>query len=229
MSYKYISQFGSSINNYENSNPLSYCLFDNVDSGFDHGPRGIDRSGKYSANCQSYMSSFCAENSKNGVLHPYCEFLSKDEETRIPNSLAILNNPNVACGLMTFGDVLIQNTAAKKYLVEMGGACKLKYSQFDPTVANSPYVHYWGSSINSQGNDGCVPVYEVNPHTIDNDPIMNKILDKPYIGWNILVNIYNTAVRKNKLHLLKGTKLYIFFHSKYFQKDMLRARKNRFW
>jgi hypothetical protein len=42
---------------------------------------------------------------------------------------------------------------------------------------------------------------------------MDKILDKPDIAINILINIYNTMKRKNKLSLLKNTKLGTFYQS----------------
>ena len=35
------------------------------------------------------------------------------------------------------------------------------------------------------------PVYEVNPKTIDSDPLMNKILANPRIAMDILKNIYD--------------------------------------
>lgn len=227
MNYKSLSKIGN-INEYDKNNPITYCLFDNIDSGFNHDSIGLDNCNKYSRSCQSYMSDFCSKNSQNRKLHPFCEFLSRDERKDIPNSLSIFNSPNLTYGHLTFGDTLIQNTASKKYLSEMLGSCELKHEQFDPTVVNSPYISYWVGKGHIQGNETCIPVYEVNHKEIDNDPIMNKILERPYIAWNILVNIYNTAIRKNKLNILKGTKLYNFFHSQYFQKKMLPQKQYRF-
>ena len=40
-----------------------------------------------------------------------------------------------------------------------------------------------------------------------------KYLNKPDIAINILINIYNTMKRKNKLSLLKNTKLGTFYQS----------------
>ena len=83
-----------------------------------------------------------------------------------------------------------------------------KYEPFDPTVANSPMISYWTSN-----NQNLIPEYEVNPQTIDKDVVMDKILNKPDIAINILINIYNTMKRKNKLSLLKNTKLGTFYQS----------------
>ena len=138
----------------------------------------------------------------------------------IPNALSIYGSES-GCGL-TAGEILIANTASKKYLSDMRGCC-LKYEPFDPTVSNSPMVSFWCGQCRN-GNETCIPVYEVNPKTIDNDPVMNKILDKPSISWGLLVNIYNTAVRKKTIDLLRGTKIYNFFQSKSFQ-DYIKLSK----
>jgi hypothetical protein len=88
----------------------------------------------------------------------------------------------------------------------------MQYEQFDPTVASSPLIAFWS------GNGGsCIPIYAVDPKTIDQDPVMTKILNKPIIAWSVLVNIYNTAKRKNTLNNLKGTRIYKFFMSNQFQ------------
>ena len=58
---------------------------------------------------------------------------------------------------------------------------------------------------------------QLNPKTIDNDPVMNKVLSIPFACMDILVNIYNSAVRMNTLQSLVGTKLYRFFMNPQFQ------------
>ena len=78
-------------------------------------------------------------------------------------------------------------------------------------------VGFFTGSCGAQGNNMCVPEYEVNHTTIDNDPVMNKILMNPRIAWDILVNIYNTAVNKGTITKLKGTKLYNLFQTVEFQ------------
>lgn len=79
-------------------------------------------------------------------------------------------------------------------------------------------------TCNNKGNNGCVFEYGVDAKKIDNDHVMNRILAKPIIALGTLVNIYNTAARKNKLDELKGTMIYKFFMTKTFQ-DYIRNMK----
>ena len=123
------------------------------------------------------------------------------------------------------GEILVRNTAQEKYLVAMSNNCQRAYEPFDPTVANSPLISTWvpmGNGCNNQGNcetsNTCIPIYAVDAKTIDDDPVMNKVLDKPYIAMDLLVNIYNNAKASNTLRDLKGTRIYNFFMSKPFQK-----------
>ena len=213
--YSCISQFGKGVNKDYSTNPLTYCLLQTVDSGFLHGGIGNTISGKYSKNCQAFMSDYCAKG-----WDDICEFASQDRTITYPNTLSRCGGPGgVECASnMTAGDLLVRNTASKKYLSKLGGTCSIKYDPLDPTVASSPIVSFWEGGCNTQGNDGCVAIYEVDPSKIDNDPVMNKILSKPFIAWGILVNIYNTAMRKGTINGLKNTKLYAFFQSGVFQR-----------
>ena len=212
-SYKCISNFGSSAKNAPTNDPLTYCLLQTVDSGFMHGGIGETISGKHSQNCQAFMSSYCATNWDEA-----CEFASHDQSRIYPNTQQRCGSGSEVINRnMTAGEVLIANTAARKYLTQMNGACSLQWQPFDPTVASSPFISMWVGENNRQGNGNCVPVYEVNPKEIDNDPVMQKILAKPIIAWNILVNIYNNAVRKGTIKDLQGTNLYKFFMTQPFQ------------
>ena len=58
----------------------------------------------------------------------------------------------------------------------------------------------------------CVPEFAVDPTLIDADPVMNRLIDKPGIAFQLLVNIYNTMKRKGTLNNLKGTRLGTFFN-----------------
>jgi hypothetical protein len=181
-----------------------------------HGEVAKTVAGKDSRNCQAFMAQYCATKWDN-----ICEYASKDTDTAYPNTLERCSGSSQAvCKGMTSGDILIYNTASRKYLEKMGGTCSITYQPFDPTVASSPIISMWEGSCNQQGNGGCIPVYSVNPKTIDKDPVMNKILAKPKIAFNILVNIYNWALRRKTLEQLKGTKLYAFFKSHPFQNYM---------
>jgi hypothetical protein len=201
--YRCISNFGPKASNSPSTNPLSYCLLQTVDNGFNHGGMAMGIDNAYGQQCQVFMSEYCA-NKWDGI----CEFKSKDSTTLYPNSTEYRGVP---CYQQTFGENLIANTAARKYLIKLSNSCPIKYEPFDPTVASSPLISMWGSDEN------CQPQYGVDPTTIDSDPVMNKILAKPIIAWSILVNIYNTAKRNGKLNSLRGTKLYKLFMFNSFQ------------
>ena len=172
------------------------------------------------------MATYCAQNPKEWEKGGVCEFASMNTAVNeVANNLQNCNGPNVIpCHGLNYGEILIANTAARKYLLNTGGDCTLKWEQFDPTVASSPFVSSFVGTCNNQGNNGCVFEYGVDPKKIDNDPVMKRILAKPIIACGTLVNIYNTAVRKNKLDELKGTMIYKFFMTKTFQ-DYIRNMK----
>ena len=204
-SYASISGFGSNAHS-EVNNPLTYCLNNNMDQRFLHGGNA-DTYGQHSRPCQLFMSEYCA----NG-WDSFCEAASLNTNSWTPNNMQCsLLSGDVAYRGLVAGEVLIRNTAARKYLVKMLGAVK-KYEPFDPTVPTSPLISYWVP------DDGCplcnscgTPVYAVDPKTIDSDPVMDKLLAKPGIAPTIMVNIYNTMKRLGTLKELKGTKLGYFY------------------
>jgi len=63
----------------------------------------------------------------------------------------------------------------------------------------------------------CVPIYDVDEKTIDDDPLMNKILLQPYVALDILINICVNRLKNKTIFRLKGTKLYDLFASPEFQ------------
>lgn len=221
--YKCISNFGQGAARAPSNNPLTYCLSQTLDTEFTHGAISETVSSVNGRNCQAFMSQYCA----NG-WDDVCEYASKNNSPIYVNHLSKCGSAsNLECKGLTSGEILIQNTATRKYLVEMRGEqCSVKYEPFDPTVAASPLVAFWYNGCNTQGNGGCVPVYAVNPDEIDNDPVMNKILNKPIIAWSVLINIYNTAKRKGTLNDLKGTRIYRLFMGKPFQNYLIAMTKD---
>jgi len=205
MNYSNISDFGSNAYSAVN-NPLTYCMGNTMDQRFMHGGHS-DTYGQHSRPCQLFMSEYCADK-----WDDFCEVASKNMNTYYPDQYeGCTLGGGVACRGLTAGEALIHNTAARKYLIKMHGAHK-KYEPFDPTVPTSPMISYWVSDNCSYSNVG-VPEYGVDPKNIDNDPVMDKILEKPIIAFNILINIYNTMKRKGTLNQLKGTKLSHFYNT----------------
>jgi len=206
--YSSISNFGSKLNS-QSDNPLTYCMSDGVKTTLHGG--STTRYSKHSRPCQLFMSEYCATE-----WDSFCEVASQDTKSDFPNNVGdCMGYADVACKGLNSGEVLIKNTAARKYLVKMIGS-KKTYEPFDPNVASSPIISYWvpdtGCSI-AQG----IPVYSVDPKTIDNDIVMNKILSKPSIAFDILVNIYNSMKRFGTLGGLKSTKIGRFFTTPYFK------------
>jgi hypothetical protein len=223
--YINITQFGcnSDVTNTVND-PLTYCLGFSGDQQFLHGSSAVRINGQSSKECQLYLSQYCAEKWDN-----FCELASQNTNISFPNNMDTLGLGDVACKGLNQGEVLIHNTARRKYLNCMLSNCEKKWVPFDPNVANSPMISYWvtsgqcgnsscfSSGCGSSSFNTCVPVYTVDPSSINNDIVMNKILDKPYIAFDILVNIYNTMKRIGTLSQLRGTRLGNYYSSnKYF-------------
>ena len=211
-SYKRISNFGPNTKS-EVNNPLTYCMSTEMNNGFLHGG-SADNLIKHGRSCQLFLSEYCAKG-----WDKFCEVASKSPDISYPaqnSELGAGHSGVVPCRGLTAGEALINNTAARKYLNKMHGGRKV-FEPFDPTVADSPLISYWV-------NDGCascvsgIPEYVVNPETIDDDIVMHKILDKPSIATNILINIYNTMKRYGTLSKLEGTRLGHFYqHNPFFR------------
>ena len=209
-SYAQICKFGA--NSYSPStNPISYSIGANMDQNFLHGSSSYIFTRQDSRNSQLFLSEYCA-NGWDG----FCEVASKNTTKDFPNQAGISNGYD-GYGCITqshdlnSGEILIRNTAERKYLRNMGG-CVRKTEPFDPTVAASPLISTWKPTADNVSMV-CIPVYAVDPKEIDKDVVMDKLLQKPYIGMDILLNIYNNAKRNGTLEQLKGTKLGTFYQT----------------
>jgi hypothetical protein len=200
--YKSINSFGLTETS-EATNPLTYCINNTIDTRFLHGGNS-DIYGQHSRPCQAYLSDYCATQ-----WDGFCEYASQNDSVTFPNNLNPIGS-NAACQGLNAGEILIKNTAAKKYLRAMGN-CVQKFEPFDPTVADSPMISYWIPGTCNTYSNTCIPVYAVDPKQIDSDVVMDKILSKPIIALDILINIFNTMTREGSIGQLKGTKLGNFY------------------
>lgn len=219
MNYVKIMSFGKLADKSKMVDPLTYCAVSGMDSMFNH--TAGSRINKDSSQCQNFMSDYCANN-----WNEVCENASRDSTLGIPNMVGGVNNcnSNSNCyvtgnmGQLTQGEILIRNTAAKKYLKDGIQSCYFKYEPFDPQTSTSPMIRVWKTNdCSTQYSGPCVLEYEVDPKVIDADPVMNKLLENPLIGLDILINIYNTAMKYGKFNQLQGTRLYNLFLSPVFQ------------
>lgn len=208
--YTPISKFGG--NNYNPINdPLTYSINDTIDQRFLHGSSAATINGQLSKESQLFLSDYCSNN-----WDDFCELASKNSRTGYPNNFSLLTNNFGGDSIIqrNAGEILLYNTAKRKYLKQLING-HIEYAPFDPNVANSPLISFWKSDNNQTSK--IIPIYTVDPKTIDDDIVMNKILEKPVIAADILVNIYNTMKKENTLSQLKGTKLgNLFSYSKFF-------------
>jgi hypothetical protein len=210
--YALSKSFGCSMPDPSN-NPLSYCVLGaNVDNMFLHGGHVKSQNFPFGMNCQAFMSDYCAQG-----WDDFCEISCASDVTSWPNSIDSKSPQG-----LTQGEMLIRNTVAKKYLSETDGSCKMSVVQFDPLVVNSPKIRFFCNSAE------CRPKYEVDPETINQDIVMNKLLNNPYIGKDLLLNIYETMSSKGTLTTLQGTNIGNYFMSKQFMDDLSRYQ-NRPW
>lgn len=203
-SYARIANFGpSSAPPCEGTNnPLTYCLVDTMDKDFQHAPNGV-LYGPRSEKCQLYMSERCAKN-----WDGYCEYFYK---TKGPNGEWPYNQrwPNMGeaaqTGLspasLTTGEQLLQDTAQRRFC-KFASNCKKCEEPFDPMNPQSERVYKYRNTITG---GKCVPVCSVDPSSIDNDPVMDRLLTNPSVGAGTLINICNTS--RNLGVDLSGTKV----------------------
>lgn len=179
---------------YYNNDPLTYCLGNNLSQRFNHGSNS-DIYGQNGKSCQIYMAERCAKNWDDVCQYAYEGNTNEEFAVRAD----VMNGGMGQTTGLTSGDILLLNTAYKKYLTKMHN-CEAITEPFDPLVVASPLItHYRGLY--------CVPEYAVNPSIIDLDPVMNRLLTKPWIAKNLFVNIRNTMMRYGTFEWLRGTKL----------------------
>ena len=152
--YAKFAKFGANINlgirePYNVSNPLTYCLFDNLSTQFLHGSTAADYyPGCYQ--CQNYMATRCAGIYKESeAWDGYCKVYYNQNNDRLwpnPNTAAINSTAaklggccgdaqcSVSRGRLTFSQQLLRNTAERRFLRYPRNYMNLE--AFDPNVAN---------------------------------------------------------------------------------------------
>ena len=176
---------------YYNNDPLTYCLGDNMSQRFNHGGHA-DIYGQNSAPCQVFLAERCAKKWDNVCEYAYAPRTNEEYKIRA-------NPIGKGASDLNSGEILLVNTAQKKYLWKMLN-CEAITQPFDPMVPASPLITSWRGLY-------CKPLYAVNPASIDDDIVMNKILQKPWIAVALLQNIKNTMISRGDFKQLAGTKL----------------------
>lgn len=197
MSYIQARNFGSVSNlPIYNNDPLTYCMESQTSPAFNHSSSWMSI-GQNSQPCQVYLATRCAQQ-WDGI----CEQLSDISTSATPPVQTTTQSNGM---YLTSGDILLVNTAQKKYLAKMLGTdCTIKTSQFDPvSLGGSPYITYYVGT--------CYPLYIVDPHIIDSDPVMNKLLSKPWIAIDFFIKLKNSMLQLGLFPALKGTRLGQFY------------------
>lgn len=202
MSYVSINDFGSDD---VTQNPLIICTGSGLDSGFNNDLGGglLRPDGEQ---CHMFLGRYCSDK-----WDSVCDVISNDKTPAYDRHRGLAS---------TRGDNLLRETANEKYTVEMSDNCRIKYVPFDPTTAGSPLIAQWkvDTSNKSCQLTECVRRMEVDPSVIDNDPLMNKLLDRPWIWSEGFVNIYKNMKRQGKLQTLNGTRIGKLLFSEKFQR-----------
>lgn len=220
-SYRNISSFGS--NNSPNNDPITYCLFGDVDKTLSHNPLGYSYSPD-SRECQIYTGDYCSKdgNWENGV----CQLLYSNQREILPQTGSVTkysgyspNAGNILNGNVPYGKQLLRNSAQRRFLDLTG--CPYTEYPFDPTVASSPmikdYLTFYGKQFNNNsinGNvcrgqrcSGMANMSNLDPSKVDSDPLLNEVLNNIPICMDILKSIAITIKLNNKLNDYKGTRL----------------------
>jgi hypothetical protein len=222
--YRQISEFAPNIDNEYSRNPLYYCTLSEMDSQFLHGAQGRIF-GRYNKHCSEFLASRCANE-----WDELCEAISHDKEIRYPNEAQPLGSiyvNGVQKPCLPYGQQLLRDAAFKRFRSETRN-CNVKCEPFDPTVANSPLICYetkvscasgpvpeeycQGSPGDNYGS--CESVFIISPEqakTLDMDPVMNKILDKPELAMDLLEQIYLNMKKAGTLGLIHQTRLARFY------------------
>lgn len=201
---------------------LSYSLLSPLDAAFVHGRPGISM-GRYSQQAQEYNSSRCANNWDQA-----CEILSLDTKNQFPNMVSG-SNVDLITGShvrgLTSGEQLVRNTAFKKYRVQVNN-CNLLLAPYNPMTPNAQLYSQqstidagmrnprWSASYGSVPSGTCSSYYSLeNIQNLDSDPVLNKLIQMPYIAQDLLIRIYYQMQKTGKLGMLRGSNIGKFYQT----------------
>jgi hypothetical protein len=183
-SYRSIKDFGKIRST--SADPWSYCAIQGPDMRFAHPPLGSTH-GAHSQNCQAWMAEECAKD-----WSEMCEYVYQTQNsTSFPNTLNV-NQGVSRVNTNTAGQNLLANSVERAFCSYSN--CVPIKQPFDPTVADSPPFTTYVSADGDNGN--CVPVCSANPETVDNDPLIQKMIQNPEVCSTTITNIFNTAMRE---------------------------------
>lgn len=180
MSYRTIQDFGSNLQKIPEE-PLTYCMLDGLNAQFMHGAQG-KIFGRYNRECAEYISSRCAVN-----WDEVCQASSTNTNPNFPDMTG--REPECCSNELTQGQLLIRDTAYKKYLL-VSTNCNVRCEPFDPTVVDSPLICYEypdtlavnNSNVSIGGVTNCQGNLDLSPSTcqLDNNTTTGGPCQKIY-------------------------------------------------
>lgn len=184
--YARIATFGQ-LNPVLRTDPVGYSIYKDIDASFDIGPTSR-LFGPEQPNSQLYMAEKCAKEWDGA-----CELLSRNNDGTKCNAGKIesplFKTPSPPG--MTIGDFLVENAAVLKFC-DMS-SCKMTHEPYNPMDPSSPYV----TSYSGDGYTECLPVCKP-PTNPDADLVLNKVLNKPHLHVDLLVNMYRNVSKEDR-------------------------------
>ncbi len=189
--YATISKFGTcadggAVQPGHPANPLSYCMFNELGSKFNHGAASATHDPQSMA-CMSYMADYASGHKfADKVWDAYAEhYVKNNTDTAWPNQGAVDiagSNVTMAYKKLSLGECLLRNTVERRFLHHLG----LRETPFDPNVANTQSVRV--------PMDACTPSLNM-AHMVglNDDPVMNKALENPQCCLDVFVTIATLA------------------------------------
>jgi len=195
--YVQISKFGTSLNPLLTIDPVASSVFKDPDSNFDIGD-SADQFGPSTERSQLYMAERCSK-----IWDGACEFLSRNNDDTKCNSAKIPSAifPTVyAPGRMTIGDFLVENSSVRRFCDL--NTCAIKQEPYDYNNPNSVLVTSYGCC----GITECLPLC-MPPDDPDNDILLNKVLNKPDLHIDLLINMYKNVNGQGSRNKFQNTRI----------------------
>ena len=181
------------------TNPYALSLENNINKSFDNGVNAYNynQNNKYS---QAYMAQTCS-----GEWSDICELASESDK---PTLNSLYSGGAYYPFNDTLGTVTLRNTALEKFFIRT--ECSIIREKLNPVDSTSPDIKMYSGE--------CKLIPNIDLNTIDNDPVMNKLLENnpvkhrsPMKFIDILMTLYNGMKAYYQIDLTQtNTKLGMF-------------------
>lgn len=195
--YAQISKFGNSLNPVLTLDPVASSIYKDPDSSFDIGDTAY-LYGPEKESSQLYMAEKCSKNWDGA-----CEFLSRNNDNTKCNVGKIsspLFQTMYAPGKQTIGDFLVENSGVRKFCDL--STCNMTQEPYDYQNPNSPWVTRYGCYSDKKCLPVCLP-----PSNPDTDILLNKVLDKPDLHIDLLINMYKNVIKNGTREQYRNTRI----------------------